>query len=174
MKARLFVVMLTCVVAACFVAAPGCSADDGEEIRVGTFSTRAVALAWGRSDAFQDWVGDLRIRASEAEEAEDTALVEEIGKEAAAQQDRMHRQVFGEDPIDDVLERMLEALPGIARAAGVDIIDNDLLYYSRSVELVDITDEMAAHWEPSEETVQMIGELLETEPVDVDDLDPNE
>ncbi len=174
MKARLFTAMLTCVVAACFVAATGCSADDGAEIRVGTFNTRAVALAWGRSDAFQDWVGDLRRRASEAEEAEDTALVAEIGKEAAAQQDRMHRQVFGEDPIDDILERMLEALPGIAQAAGVDIIDSDILYHGPSVELVDITDEMAAYWEPSEETVQMIGELLETEPVDVDDLDPTE
>jgi len=174
MKARLFTAMLICVVAACFVAAPGCSADDGDGIRVGTFNTRAVALAWGRSDAFQDWVGDLRKRASEAEAAEDAELVEAIGSEAAAQQDRLHRQVFGDDPIDDVLERMLEALPGIAQAAGVDIIDDSLLYHGPSVELVDITDEMAAHWNPSEETVRMIGELLETEPVDVDDLDPNE
>lgn len=174
MRTRLFMAMLTGVVGLCLVAAPGCSADDGDEIRVGIFNTRAVALAWGRSDAFQDWVTDLRRRASDAEAAEDAGLVEEIGSEAAAQQDRLHRQVFGDDPIDDVLERMAEALPAIAVAAGVDIIDNDLLYHGPSVRFVDITEAMAAHWEPSEETERLIDELLETEPVDVDDLDPNE
>ncbi len=175
MKSSLVVIVVALSVLLSGVA--GCAEEQevpGNAMRVGTFNTRAVAVAWGRSDTFMEWVADLRKRADAAESAGDDELLAALEAEGSGQQDRMHRQVFGDDPIDDILEKMEGALPGIAGKAGVDLITNDLIYHGSSVEVVDITEHMVAHFDPTEETLETIEALLKTEPVDLDEMNADE
>jgi hypothetical protein len=146
----------------------GSGGDDGV-LRVGTFDNRAVALAYGRSEPFLSWVKGLHQRAAKARESNDEALLKEIEREAVEQQERLHKQVFGGASVDDILEKMKASLPGVARAAGVDLIvkrPETMLYQATSVEVVDISREMADSFNPTKETRKILEQLLKTPPVD--------
>jgi hypothetical protein len=136
--------------------------------RVGVFDTRAVALAYGRSEPFLQWVRELHAEADRAKAEGDEARLKELEREGAGQQERLHRQVFGDAPIDDILERMEGDLAGVAEAAGVDLIVGDVLYRSDSAEVVDITLEMAATFHPDEKTLEILAQLRRTPPVETD------
>ncbi len=148
--------------------APGSSST--APIRVGTFLSRPVALAYGRSPAFMQYVADLKARAKRAEEDGDEELLEELTAEGSGQQERLHLQVFSDAPIDDILDKLADVLPGVAREAGVEIIVAETTYASEAVEFVDVTDLLVREFDPTEETLELVEEVKRTPPVDASEL----
>ena len=75
--------------------------------------------------------------------------------------------------MDDILARIEDELPGIAEEAGVDVIVSKwtLTYRSPKAKLVDVTDLLAAEFDPDEETLKSIREIVKIEPVPLDELD---
>jgi len=142
--------------------------------RVGTFNTRGVALAYGRSPEFMEMVRQMKADHAKAEEEGDEERVAELEKLGPELQDRLHRQVFGDAPIPEILVELESHLPGIAEAAGVDMIVGDILYSAPGAETIDITRHMMRPFDPSEETLEILEELLATQPVDMDELDKRE
>jgi hypothetical protein len=137
-------------------------------LRVGSFDTRGVALAYGRSDGFMAWVNDLRKELEEAKEKGDDVRAKELESLGPEIQEKLHQQVFGGAPIDDILIKIESELPAIARKAGVHVIVQDVLYRSPEVEVVDITREMAAPFHPDEKTLEIMEQLLKQPPVDME------
>ncbi len=74
--------------------------------------------------------------------------------------------------MDDIIARIEDKLPGIAKEAGVDVIVSKwtLAYRGPAAEFVDVTDLLAAEFDPDEATRKGIREIVETEPVPLDQL----
>ena len=140
---------------------------------VGLFDSRAVALAWGRSEAFEKQLSDMTAEHKKAKAAGDTKRIARLEKAGSQAQDRGHKQVFGNEPIDDVLERIAKDLPRIAKSAGVDIIVSkwEIAYQKRSAKFVDVTWEMVDLFEPDEKTVKIARDLVKRKPVSSEELD---
>jgi hypothetical protein len=146
--------------------------ESGERIRIGTFDSRAVAVAYGRSDAFNSQVADLMTEYEKAKTSGDEKRIKELEAEGPAKQELMEKQVFSTWPVNNILEQIEETIPEIANRADVDVIvcKWDIVYQGSGVEFVDVTDLMVSHFDPDDETLKIIEDLKEADPVPMDEL----
>jgi hypothetical protein len=144
---------------------------------VGTFDSRAVAVAYAQSDAFRDYLVAQRTDVARVLERAKTAghemFVAELGALGPAMQKRLHEQGFGTAPVDDIIARIEDELPEIAKEAGVDMIVSKwtLTYRSPAAKFVDVTDLIAAKFDPNERTLKMIQSTVEAEPIRLDEIE---
>lgn len=132
-------------------------------VRIGVFDSRGIALAYGRSarpDCLMAKVAQLKEPHEQAKKADNKGRLKELEGQAVAMQDAIHKQVFSGAPIPEILALIKADLPGIAREADVAIIVGEVLYESPGVELVDITLEMCAPFQPDAATLKMIKDLI--------------
>ncbi len=137
------------------------AAKTGAKIRIGTYRSRAVALAFGRSELFSDQMKKLMLQHDRAKEAKDEVTVKALEKQGSEQQNLRHMQVFGNAPIHDILVHLQDALQEEAPKGGLDLIvrDIDIAYRGPSVELVDITDALVQRFQPTEETLKQVRDI---------------
>lgn len=85
----------------------------------------------------------------------------------------MHKQGFSTWPVDDILERIKDQIPEIAKQAGVDIIVSkwDIVYQLPGVEFIDVTDLLVMPFAPDASTLDLIKSLREIEPVSLEELE---
>lgn len=143
----------------------GGQATDTPALRVGVFDSRAVALAYGRSKEFIEWVDEQYARGKKLEAEGKKAELVALEREMKARQARMHRQVFGNSRIDDILEKVAPSLPQVAQGANVSVIVVAEVYHRPDVEIVDVTEPLVALFEPDEKTRKMIEDLRKHPPV---------
>lgn len=136
-------------------------------ISVGVFDSRAVACAWIRSKANAQRIEQIQAEYKKAEAKGDQKLMEQMVEE----QRIAHKQVFGNEPIDDVLEKIKDKLGKIASDAGVDILVSkwEVAYQNKSAKFVDVTWEMVNLFDPSDETIGIVKDIIEIEPVSMKD-----
>ena len=137
-------------------------------LRVGTFDSRGVALAYGRSarpDCLLAKVSELRKEHEQARKDGNEDRTKELEMEPLALQEQIHKQVFSGAPIDDILALIKDDLPKVAAAAGVKLIVSGVLHSGSDVKLIDITLEMCAPFEPDSETLKMIKQIIAKPPV---------
>ena len=140
---------------------------------VGTFDSRAIAVAYVHSDGFKERLRALMADLERAKAAGDGELVAELEALGPAMQKRIHQQGFGTAPVDDIIARIEDELPRIAGEAGVDMIVSKwaLAYRGPSAQSVDVTDRLAAEFDPDEATLKTIREIVATEPVPLDEIE---
>jgi hypothetical protein len=129
-----------------FAQAP--AAEKGK-IRIGTFDSRAVAVAYIRSEAFLQSLNKM------------------TNEQKKASQEQAHLQGFGTASVANILDTVKDQLPAVAKEAGVDILVSkwDLTYQSPSVEVVDVTAQIVKPFKPNEKTQKVIEDLLKHPPV---------
>lgn len=158
------VVLIALVWASVAGAAEG---DAPAKLRVGVYDSRAVALAYGRSGEFEARIGKLRADHAAAEAAGDSGRVKELDAEGPWLQERMHMQVFGNLPIDDILEGRDELVAEVARSTGVDVIVASIAWSGEAVETVDVTEAFAIEFGADEQTLEMVRQVRDVEPVEL-------
>ena len=132
-----------------------------QPLKVGTFNSRAVALAFYRSDV---WAGVMKAKHAErasAQQAGNKEKVAELEKWGGEQQELAHKQVFGSAPIPNILEYVLPGFPEIAKAAGVPLVVGDVYYANDSVQRVDVTMQIVDWLKSNEKTRAMVKDLLD-------------
>ncbi len=136
--------------------------------RIGTFDSRAVALAYYRSPEGlermkPEWDQKLR----DAEAAGDSARVEEIKLFMPSFQHLLHQQVFSTGSICNVLREIEEDLPAIAAEAGVSVIVSqwELAYSDADLPLIDVTPQIVALFDVDEQLAGQLAEMKDVEPV---------
>ena len=141
-------------------------------IRVGTFDSRAVAVAYIRSELFGQSLKETTKELQDAKSAGNQAKVKQLESELKATQERAHLQGFGTASVANILEQIKDQLPAIAKEAGVDVLISkwDVAYQASSTELVDVTDQMIKPFKPNEKTLQIIQDLKKHEPVSLEEL----
>jgi hypothetical protein len=153
----------------------GCGADDGRAVRIGTYDSRSVALAYwtgARLDAHHE--ATLAAK-REAEAAGDQRRAQELEAEVWAHRKQTHRQVFSTAPVDDVLEHVEGKLPEIMRQAGVERIvskwDKETLAEHPSARLVDITPQLVGAFDASPERRRQALEIRSKRPVSPEEME---
>jgi hypothetical protein len=139
------------------------------KLRVGTYDSRAIAVAFAASK--YNPVAEKMKEHEKAKAAGDTKRVRELEAWGEKQQRALHRQGFGRVPVDDLLEQVKDKLPIVAAKSGVVAVTMYCNYSSPDVELVDLTNELVALFDPTEKTLAIVKDLRQHEPVDLDEID---
>ena len=146
--------------------------------KIGVYDSRGVAIAYARSPEFGESVVRLRAGYEQAKAKGDSAQVKKLGQEGPWMQVRLHQRGFSTAGVGDLLAKVADALPGVAREAGVVLIVSkwEMPYRDASVEVVDVTLPIAGLFKPDEQTLKILGELKDQKPVPFDEvsLDPND
>lgn len=140
-------------------------AVDFSDVRVGTYNTRAIAVAWVRSDEFDRKIRSVMDECQKARDTGDTKRMNELKATTRAGQDRVHQQTFGDAPIPDIMARLKDDLPKIARKNNVQVIVAQDRYEGPPATFVDVTDQLVEQFHPTQETRDAIRKLLKHPPV---------
>ena len=141
-------------------------------LRVGTFDSRAVAVAYAGSDVHNRLIKQMMEQHAKAKAAGDKQKTAELEAQGKAQQDQLHQQGFGTASVAGILETIKDQLPAIAKQAGVDVIVSrwDVVYQAPGVETTDVTAELIKPFNPSERTLKTVEELKKLPPVSLEEL----
>jgi hypothetical protein len=172
---------ICCAIAFMFAVLPACSTaaaqasqetSVGSKMRVGTFDSRAVAIAYGRSEAFGRAVKSAKEEYEKAKSEGNEKRAKELDAEGSAGQDLMHKQGFSTYSVDNILEKIKEQIPGIAAQANVDVIVSkwDIIYQRPGIEFIDVTDLMVKPFDPNERTLGIIQDLLKQNPIPLEEM----
>jgi len=153
------------------MAAPLAGKPERGKLRVGTFDSRALPIAYANSELFRRELDKLMEEHKKAKAAGDTEKVKKLEAQGKAGQVRFHEQGFGTRRVDDILERIKDKLPAIAREAGVDLIVSkwDVVYQDPAVEVVDVTELVVKPFNPSQRARGWIKDLQKVAPIPLED-----
>lgn len=144
-----------------------------EATRVGTFDSRAVALAYYRSPQGIERMGlEWDQKWKDAEAAGDSARMEELKLFKPSMQHLMHQQVFSTGSICNVMREIEAELPAVAAEMGVSVIVSqwELPYRAPEVLLIDVTPEIVALFDADEAVAIQVAEMKDVEPVPLEEL----
>jgi hypothetical protein len=152
------------------------SAPAASAIRVGTFDSRAIAVAFAGSKSFNDAIRKMMDEHKKAKAAGDEKRVKELEAEGAAGQALMHRQGFGTASVANILEHVKDKLPAVAERAGVEVIVSkwDVVYRKTGVQPVDVTDAMVALFEPNERVLAIVKDMKDKPPLTLKEIEEGE
>lgn len=143
------------------------------KVRVGTYDSRCIAIAYVRTEAFADRIATLRDQLKQAEARGDTKAVERFRKAGERRQWMVHRQGFGHAWVGEYLADHHAALAEIAKNKQLSMIVWSPDYLDPAVfEFVDVTDDVAALFHPDENTQRTMREIRKHPPAKTtDDFD---
>ena len=180
MRSRLAVTGLGLAVAT-FMVCPGLATADKAAkpaMRIGTYDSRGIAIAYARSPEFQQSMAKMRADYEQAKAKGDVAQVQKLEKEGPWTQVRLHQQGFSTAGVAEIMARVADRLPAVAREAGVSLIVSkwEMPYRDASIEIVDVTLLVSKLFKPDEQTLKILGELKNQQPIPFDQigLDPND
>jgi hypothetical protein len=152
--------------------------SSGAKVRVGVYDSRAIAVAFGNSEAWQASTGKqlaMRAEYNAAKAAGNQKRVAELEAQGKAQQTLVHKQGFSTAPVDDILKNIQDKLPEIAKAAGVSAIvskwDKDALAKYQSAELVDITMPLVNAFHPTERQLKFAIDIQKQAPISLEEAE---
>jgi hypothetical protein len=142
------------------------AADPPARPRVGVYDARAVAVAFVASPMQASELKEKMAQLGDAKAKGDAKAVAELEAWGKFTQARRHLQGFAGAPVDDILARVADRLPAIAKTAGVDVIVRKGDYVSDRCEQVDVTDELVKLFEPTDRTWKTVREIRGKPPLD--------
>ena len=99
----------------------------------------------------------------------DEKLAKKLDAELWGHRKLLHKQVFSNEPIDDVLKKTEDEFSAVMQEVNVVEIlskwDKKSLKRYKSAELVDVTDSLIAKINPDEKTLKTIEQLKEKKPI---------
>jgi len=141
--------------------------------KIGVYDSRIITFAWSRSAFFSEHQKKFAQQSDSAQKSKDTARIKELSIHAMSYQHLLHQMVFGSGSISAIMELVRDKIPEIAKQASVCMIVSkfELNYKDPSCEIVDLTDQIAQLFKPTENIDKMAGEIKKEEPVPLEDLD---
>jgi hypothetical protein len=153
------------------LAARGEQATPPAKMRVGTYDSRAVAVAFVESKTMAAELKDMKQQRDQPKMAGDDAKVAALERRGAEMQRRLNRQGFSGFPVDDILAKVKDQLPKVATDTRLAVIVAKPEFAADGVEVVDVTDDLVKLFDPSEKTLKTIKDLRARPVVAVEELD---
>jgi len=150
--------------------------NSGSKVHVGTFDSRALAIAFYRSEAFNLQMKEMRAEYEKAKAAGDEKRVKELEVQGSALGELIHKQGFSTWPVANILKKIQGEIPEISKQANVDVIVSkwNIAYQRSGVEFIDVTDLMVRPFKPDRETLKIIKDLQKQDPVPLKELKNHE
>lgn len=145
-------------------------------VRVGVFDSRAVAIAYYRSEEFKALLANLHAEHGKAKAAGDDKRAKQLENRGRALNELAHKQGFGTGSVHGILAKIQDDLAVAAKAANVDVIVSkwDIAFQRQGATFVDVTDRIVKPFHPNEATLKVIHDIRKKQPVseNSDGLDP--
>lgn len=137
------------------------------KVRVGTFDSRAVAVAYVRSAMFAPILKEWKDKYEKAKAEKNEAVIKECEALGTNTHKLQMLQGFSIASVTDILEKVKDQLPKAAQEAGVDILVSkwELAYQNPSIEVVDVTSYLVKIFNPDNQTLKMLEELSKQPPI---------
>ena len=141
-------------------------------LKIGTYDSRIIIFAWSRTDELKKFMMRIKEETDSAQTAHDTARVKEISVEAMSFQHLLHQMIFSNASVSSFLTIIKDKLPELAKKEGVSIIVSkwELNYYDPSFVIVDLTNQVAALYQPKENIDKMAADIAGQAPVPIQEL----
>lgn len=139
-----------------------------ETVRIGTYDSRAIAMAYAASDL--NPVKEKMAEMAAAKEAGDDAKIQELEHWGQTHQRLLHFQGFGHYPVDDHLALVAERIPEVAAAHDLDAIVWLVHESGQNVVVVDVTEDLARLFSPPERVWKSIEQMKGHKPVPFETL----
>jgi hypothetical protein len=139
-------------------------------VRVGVYDNRGILLAWFASKYNDLALADLGKEYEQAKLAGDDERVKELEAMGPKIQRRLHFQGFGRAPVTEQLAHIEDQLPALAKELGIDVIAFECNYLGPDVEKIDITLDLVKLYDPSPETMKMVREIMDQDPIALEEL----
>jgi hypothetical protein len=145
---------------------PACGPAE-ESLSVGTFDSRAIAIAWFNSEMGEKYIKGMFEKHNKAKEEGDEALVKELEEWGPARQKVQHQQAFSIACVKEYLDLVEAELPKVAQEAGVDIIVSkwEVMYKDPRAEAVDVTSHLVKLFNPNERGLKTLEMLKQQDPI---------
>jgi len=146
-----------------------------KRFRIGVYDPRAIAIAWAGSDF--NPVKAKRAALEAAKKSGDQQQVKELEAWGPAQQRLLHFQGFGHVPVGDLLLPVNNGVERIAKAKGLSAIAMECDDIAPNVQVVDVSEELAALFVPVDKAHSIVGSLKNAKPLgllEIADLKEND
>lgn len=142
-------------------------------VRVGTYDSRAMPVAYSSSDLNDKYLQKIAAEHKQAQADGDTEKAKQLSEKMNSLQSLRHKQAFSTAPVDDLLKVIEKKIPQIAKEKGVDIIVSkwDINYMGKDVDTVDVTMELAIAFEPDEKALKSIEAMMKIKPMTIEELE---
>ena len=160
------------VVALCMASATASAQSHTNKIRIGVYDSRTIAIAYYNSSEFQETLKPIMAELAKAKEAKEEKRIKEIESRMKTQQRRTHEQGFSTGSVIPIMAKIKSSLPDVAKKAGVQIIVSkwELNFQSSDVEVVDVTDDLAALFHVSERGSKWVHRKDARPPIPIDEI----
>lgn len=140
------------------------------ELRIGTYDSRAVAIAYANSAVGRSDSAKLQEQMKAAQASGDEKQIGVIKQKGSAMQQLRHLQGFSTGSVADIMEAIKASLPALAQQANVQMIVSkwDVNYAAPAVQLVDVTDQVVALFHPTPQGMKWIEQLREHPPISME------
>ena len=141
-------------------------------LRVGVYDSRGITIAWAHSQEFRQEDAKLKADYEQAKAKGDTVQARKLEKEGQTMGLELHLRGFSTAGAGDLLRKVADGLPAVAREAGVALIVSkwELAYMDPGLEVIDVTVPLAKLFKPDEETFKYIDALAAQKPVPLDEV----
>ena len=148
------------------------SQQKSDKIHIGIFDSRCVALAYGRSADFMKLRDSIETVYSKAKADSNKEIIEEIEQFKPTMQVILHQQVFSSGSIINILEKVKDKFPAIAKKNNLKMILSkwEMMFADESIDFIDITDQLVALFNPDEATSKIIDNIKSMEPVPIEQI----
>jgi hypothetical protein len=137
--------------------------------RIGIYDSRAVAIAFAGSPAFQKELDELKAQHKKAQDAGDLETASKVQRQGKAMQVKLHKQGLSTVPVDDILAHIAKFLPEIQESAGVSAIvskwDGAGLKKHPGAERVDVTIRLVDALQPTDRQRRFAVEIQQHKPI---------
>ncbi len=142
------------------------------ETKIGTFDSRAIAIAYYRSNEMRKQFKQMKQELADAKRAGNEKRVDQLTQKGPALQKMMHQQGFSTYPVDDILKPHQEKIATIANKSNLSLIVSkwSIVHLRKKTPTVDITLELVKLFDPSEETLKWIEQARKKAPVPIEDV----
>ena len=126
-----------------------------QTVRIGTFDSRAVALAYYNS---ADYKASLNVKRSPQQNEAFQAL--------------KHIQVFSHASIPNVTDKLEDIIPAVAKDAGVSLVVSEweIVWRDPNVEYVDVTAKLVDAFKPDQRVQKWVESLKKQKPLALVDV----
>lgn len=175
MKTKTFRRLVGCVSAVALCVLTGATAlaqSQTNKLRIGVYDSRAIAIAYGNSAEFQQSVKSSFADYNKAKEEKTDKRMKEIEGQKKLMQRRLHEQAFSTGSVAYIMAKVKDSLPAVAKKAGVLVVVSkwELNYQSPDVEVVEVTDELVALFQPSEKVLGWVKSCKDQKPLPIEEI----
>lgn len=137
------------------------------QFRIGTYDSRAVAVAFFNSPAGQKHTQQLMSSPSMEDAKKDEKLMKALQAKGQAHQIHNHLRAFSTASVSDLLSSYKDDLTTIAKNAKVQLIVSKFEpnFLADDVETVDVTDQIVTLFHPSEKGMQFVRGIKDNAPM---------